>query len=56
MLTTLGKAGSWVNYFIEAMCICAVPVGMLVGLGWQAVVAAAGRSALRSLQKEGRCP
>jgi hypothetical protein len=44
MLTTLGKAGSYVNYFIEAMCVCAVPVGMLVGLGWQAVVGGAGRS------------
>jgi len=44
MLTTLGKTGSYVNYFIEPMCICAVPAGMLVGLGWQAVVAAAGRS------------
>ena len=45
MLTImLGKGGSWVNYFIEAMCVCAVPAGMLVGLGWQAVVAAAGRS------------
>jgi hypothetical protein len=50
MLATLGKTGSYVNYFIEPMCICAVPAGMLVGLGWQAVVAAAGRSetALRS--------
>ena len=44
MLTLLGKTGAWVNYFIELMCICAVPAGMLVGLGWQAVVAAAGRS------------
>lgn len=46
MLTTLGKSGSYVNYFIEAMCICAVPAGMLVGLGWQGVVAAAGRGAI----------
>jgi uncharacterized membrane protein len=50
LLTTLGKTGSFDNYFIESMCICAVPAGMLVGLGWQAVVAAAGHSetALRS--------
>ena len=44
MLTTLGKAGSSVNYLIEAMCVCAIPAGMLVGLGWHAVVTAAGRS------------
>jgi Dolichyl-phosphate-mannose-protein mannosyltransferase len=44
MLWSLGKTGSNVNYFIEAMCICAVPAGMVVGLCWQTVIGAPGRS------------
>ncbi len=38
MLASLGKHGASVNYFIEPMCVCAIAVGMFVGLGWQAVV------------------
>lgn len=43
MMATVGKTGSDVNYFIEAMCVCAVGVGLLVGLCWQGVVGSPGR-------------
>jgi hypothetical protein len=43
MVATLGKTGSNVNYFIEPMSVCAVVVGLLIGLCWQAVVGAPGR-------------
>lgn len=43
MVATLGKTGSSVNYFIEPMCVCAVAVGLLIGLCWQAVVGSPGR-------------
>jgi hypothetical protein len=42
LLSTVGKTGSNVNYFIEPMCVCAVAAGMLVGLYWQAVVGSPG--------------
>ncbi len=38
MLTMVAKIGANVNYFIEPMCVCAVPAGMLVGRCWQAIV------------------
>jgi hypothetical protein len=38
MLVTVGKVGSSTNYFIEVMCICAVPIGMLAALGSQAAL------------------
>jgi hypothetical protein len=43
MVATVGKNGSDVNYFIEPLCVCAVAVGLLIGLGWQAVVGSPGR-------------
>jgi hypothetical protein len=43
MVATVGKTGSNVNYFIEPMCVCAVAVGLLVGLCWQAVVGSPNR-------------
>jgi hypothetical protein len=38
MLATIGKSGATVNYLIEPICVCAVGVGLLVGLCWQAVL------------------
>jgi hypothetical protein len=43
LVATVGKTGSNVNYFIEPMCVCAVAVGLLIGLCWQAVVGSPGR-------------
>jgi hypothetical protein len=43
MVATVGKNGSDVNYFIEPMCVCAVAVGLLIGLCWQAVAGSPGR-------------
>jgi hypothetical protein len=43
MVATVGKNGSDVNYFIEPMCVCAIAVGLLIGLGWQAVAGSSGR-------------
>jgi hypothetical protein len=43
MVATVGKTGSSVNYFIEPMSVCAVAVGLLIGLGWQAVAGSSGR-------------
>jgi hypothetical protein len=43
MVATLGKTGSNVNYFIEPMSVCAVAVGLLIGLCWQAVVGSPSR-------------
>jgi hypothetical protein len=43
MVATVGKNGSDVNYFIEPMCVCAVAVGLLIGLCWQAVAGSSGR-------------
>jgi hypothetical protein len=43
MVVTVGKTGSNVNYFIEPMSVCAVGVGLLIGLCWQAVVGSPGR-------------
>ena len=43
MVVTVGKTGSNVNYFIEPMSVCAVAVGLLIGLCWQAVVGSPGR-------------
>jgi hypothetical protein len=37
-LVTLGKSGSWNNYFIEWMCITAVPIGMAATVAWAAAV------------------
>jgi hypothetical protein len=37
-LVTLGKSGSWNNYFIEWMCITVVPIGMAATVAWAAVV------------------
>jgi hypothetical protein len=36
-LVTLGKSGSWNNYFIEWMCITAVPIGMAATIAWARV-------------------
>jgi hypothetical protein len=41
-VATVGKIGSAGNYFIELICVCAVAVGMLVGLCWQAVIGSQG--------------
>jgi hypothetical protein len=38
MLVTLGKSGASMNYFIEFMYVCTVPIGMVAALGWQAMV------------------
>lgn len=38
ILVTVGKSGASMNYFIELMCVCTVPIGMLAALGWQAVI------------------
>jgi hypothetical protein len=43
MVATGGKNGSDVNYFIEPMCVCAVAVGLLIGLCWQAVAGSPDR-------------
>jgi hypothetical protein len=43
MVATVGKTGSNVNYFIEPMSVCAVAVGLLIGLCWEAVVGSPGR-------------
>jgi hypothetical protein len=43
LVATVGKTGSNVNYFIEPMSVCAVAVGLLIGLCWQAVVGSPGR-------------
>ena len=43
IVATVGKNGSDVNYFIEPMCVCAVAVGLLIGLCWQAVAGSPGR-------------
>jgi hypothetical protein len=43
MVATVGKTGSNVNYFIEPMSVCAVAVGLLIGLCWQAVVGSPGQ-------------
>ena len=37
MLAMLGKAGAYVNYFIEVACVCSIAAGLLAGLGWRAV-------------------
>jgi hypothetical protein len=37
LLATVGKTGSNVNYFIEPMCVCAVAVGLLIGVCSQSV-------------------
>jgi hypothetical protein len=42
-VATVGHTGSNVNYFIEPICVCAVAVGLLVGLSWQAVIGFPGR-------------
>jgi hypothetical protein len=43
LVVTVGKTGSNVNYFIEPMCVCAVAVGLLIGLCWQSVIGSPGR-------------
>jgi hypothetical protein len=50
LVVTVGKNGSDVNYFIEPMCVCAVAVGLLIGLCWQAVVASPGRRSTTALR------
>ena len=37
MVVMVGKEGSWVNYFIESMCVGAVLTGILAALGWHAL-------------------
>ena len=46
-LITLGRPGSWDNYFIEWMCITTVPIGMAATVAWVGV-ATGGKSALFS--------
>jgi hypothetical protein len=45
ILTTVGKSGAAVNYFIEFFYICALPIGMLAAHCWHDIVAKRARSA-----------
>ncbi len=46
-LVTLGRPGSWDNYFVEWMCITAIPIGMTATIAW---------AGLSSGLKLHRCP
>ena len=34
MTVTVGKEGSHINYFIELLCVCVIPVAMMAAITW----------------------
>ena len=48
---TAGKEGSYINYFIELICVCVIPVAMMAAFAWNKIVSnrASGNGGVRMM-------